>query len=300
MSVWDLMNYLLIASGNEAATTLAIYVAGDIPTFVDMMNKKAAELGMTSTHYVDPHGLSSVPQLITANDMLKLCRYAMKNDTFRKIVSTREGRIPASNKRSEAFCFRNSNSVLDPLGNRFYDTGFSDDIIGIKTGYIPDSGMNLSCAMRHGELRFYSVVMKGKGMFLEGEPCYTHCLDTATLMRYARTFARFGYGEGELVEQAKSGLKCLDVAADRDVYILYQDNKQPDYTVTYVSDIASAKKGDTVGTITLRDEFGNVRTAELIAAKDAAVRAWVIYAAAGLIIAIAAVCIALRKRSRAK
>ena len=130
--------------------------------------------------------------------------------------------------------------------------------------------------------------------------CYTHCLDTATLMRYARTFARFGYGEGELVEQAKSGLKCLDVAADRDVYILYQDNKQPDYTVTYVSDIASAKKGDTVGTITLRDEFGNVRTAELIAAKDAAVRAWVIYAAAGLIIAIAAVCIALGKRSRAK
>lgn len=300
VSVWDLMNYLLIASGNEAATTLAIYVAGDIPTFVDMMNKKAAELGMTSTHYVDPHGLSSVPQLITANDMLKLCRYAMKNDTFRKIVSTREGSIPASNKRSEAFCFRNSNSVLDPLGNRFYDTGFSDDIIGIKTGYIPDSGMNLSCAMRHGELRFYSVVMKGKGMFLEGEPCYTHCLDTATLMRYARTFARFGYGEGELVEQAKSGLKCLDVAADRDVYILYQDNKQPDYTVTYVSDIASAKKGDTVGTITLRDEFGNVRTAELIAAKDAAVRAWVIYAAAGLIIAIAAVCIALGKRSRAK
>ena len=61
-----------------------------------------------------------------------------------------------------------------------------------------------------------------------------------------------------------------------------------------------SKKGDTVGTITLRDEFGNVRTAELIAAKDAAVQAWVIYAAAGLIIAIAAVCIALRKRSRAK
>lgn len=153
----------LIASGNEAATTLAIYVAGDIPTFVDMMNKKAAELGMTSTHYVDPHGLSSIPQLITANDMLKLCRYAMKNDTFRKIVSTREGRIPASNKRSEAFCFRNSNSVLDPLGNRFYDTGFSDDIIGIKTGYIPDSGMNLSCAMQHGGAALLQRCYEGQG-----------------------------------------------------------------------------------------------------------------------------------------
>lgn len=81
-------------------------------------------------------------------------------------------------------------------------------------------------------------------------------------MRYARTFARFGYGEGELVEQAKSGLKCLDVVPDRDVYILYQDNKQPDYTVTYTADISAAKAGDVVGTITLRDEFGNVRTAE--------------------------------------
>lgn len=78
-------------------------------------------------------------------------------------------------------------------------------------------------------------------------------------------------------------------------------NKQPDYTVTYTADIAAAKKGDTVGTITLRDEFGNVRTAELIAAKDAAVQAWIIYAAAGLIAIIAAVCIiAAQKRSRAK
>jgi len=205
VSVWDLMNYLLIASGNEAATTLAIYVAGDIPTFVDMMNKKAAELGMTSTHYVDPHGLSSIPQLITANDMLKLCRYAMKNDTFRKIVSTREGRIPASNKRSEAFCFRNSNSVLDPLGNRFYDTGFSDDIIGIKTGYIPDSGMNLSCAMQHGELRFYSVVMKG----LKGSRATRIALTRLRLCAMRARLRASATAKGNWLSRLKAGLNAL-------------------------------------------------------------------------------------------
>lgn len=299
VSVWDLMNYLLIASGNEAATTLAIYVAGDIPTFVEMMNKKAEELGMKDTHYCDPHGLNSLPQVITANDMLTLCRYAMQNETFAKIVSTREGRLPVSNKRSEPLYFRNDNSVLDPLGDEFYDTGFSDDILGIKTGYINDSGMNLSCAMQHDELKFYSVVMKGKGMFLEGRPCYSHCLDTATLMRYARTFKRFGFDAGEIAAKAPCGLYALPVTVDKAVHILYQDNKQPKQEISYTADISSANVGDVVGTITLYDEFGNARTAELIAAGEPELQIWIIYAAAGVIIAaIAAAAIILAKKRR--
>ncbi|MBQ6692067.1 MAG: D-alanyl-D-alanine carboxypeptidase, partial [Clostridia bacterium] len=51
LKVYDLMEYLLVASGNEAATTLAMYVTGNIPAFVKKMNEKAVELGMMNTHY---------------------------------------------------------------------------------------------------------------------------------------------------------------------------------------------------------------------------------------------------------
>ena len=98
ISVWDLMNYLLIPSGNEAATTLAYYVSGSVEDFVDKMNEKAKELGMLNTYYADPHGLSSNSR-ITARDMLNLSQYAMQNPLFRQIVSTKSGAVPISNKR---------------------------------------------------------------------------------------------------------------------------------------------------------------------------------------------------------
>lgn len=84
ITVRDLMDYLLIPSGNEAGTTLAAYVAGDIDTFIKMMNEKAAELGMSKTFYADPHGLSPY-NTISCEDMLTLCLEAMKKPLFREL-----------------------------------------------------------------------------------------------------------------------------------------------------------------------------------------------------------------------
>ena len=137
VAVRDLMNYLLIASGNEAGTMLAIYVAGDIPVFIDGMNEKAWELSMTSSHFADPHGFSEW-NLVTCQDMLIFCREAMKKPTFREIVRATSGAMPISNMRNKPLRYTTSNSVLQPNYVSEYDGGFSQDILGIKTGWIGD------------------------------------------------------------------------------------------------------------------------------------------------------------------
>ncbi|MDR0888340.1 MAG: serine hydrolase, partial [Coriobacteriales bacterium] len=88
ISFHDLLYGMLLPSGNDAAVAIAQNIATTESRFVDMMNSKASDLGMTSTHYADATGLSDTNHYTTVNDYLKLARYAMQNSTFRQIVST--------------------------------------------------------------------------------------------------------------------------------------------------------------------------------------------------------------------
>ncbi|MBR5991223.1 MAG: D-alanyl-D-alanine carboxypeptidase, partial [Clostridia bacterium] len=99
LTVRELLNLLLVRSANETALILAEYVAGDIPTFVQMMNDFAESLGCKDTHYVNPHGLDAEGHYSTAEDLAIIIKYALQNDTFREIVGTAEYTMPATNKR---------------------------------------------------------------------------------------------------------------------------------------------------------------------------------------------------------
>ena len=83
ISVKDLLYCLLVSSANEAANILAMTVCGDIPTFVDRMNQRAQELGMTGTHFANPHGLHNPDHYSTAWDIYKMTKQAMTHATFR-------------------------------------------------------------------------------------------------------------------------------------------------------------------------------------------------------------------------
>lgn len=267
----DLMHYLLIVSGNEAATTLAEYVAGDIDTFVGMMNERAQALGMTSTVFYDPHGLSDDART-TCSDMIKLCRFAMNNyPKLVEITSTRSGEMPVSNKRNQPLTYRNTNRVLRPDGNPHYETGFEDDIIGIKTGSTTVAGVNLSCCMVHDDLKFYSVAMHGKKAVDENGVEYAgHHADTASLMRWARSFKKLGVAKGDVVATlATSGSKLQNVSAKaaKSVWILAQEDVEP--TIELYDLGVSVSAGDVVGKLTYSDEFGNVRSTDLVAADGA-------------------------------
>lgn len=79
----------MLCSGNDAAVALAETVAGSIPEFSDMMNNKAKELGLENTHFESPHGLDSDNHYTTAYDLSLLTNYALNNETFLKIVGTK-------------------------------------------------------------------------------------------------------------------------------------------------------------------------------------------------------------------
>ena len=99
LTMQDLLFGTLIRSGNDGAVAIAEAVAGNESTFVALMNQTAHDLGMNSTHFMNPHGLHDDNHYTTARDLATLARYAMQNDTFRTIAKTTEYKMAATNKQ---------------------------------------------------------------------------------------------------------------------------------------------------------------------------------------------------------
>ncbi len=131
----DLVYGMLLVSGNDAAAATAVFLGSSIEGFADMMNDKAKELGMDGTNFVTPHGTQNDNHYSTAADMAKLAKYCMQNETFRKIVNTKEYTVPATNKYNQPRKFINTNKLLS---NDPDDAQYNyDGTIGIKTGLTP-------------------------------------------------------------------------------------------------------------------------------------------------------------------
>ena len=111
MRIIDLIYCIMLVSGNDVASALAIYLAGSQEQFASLMNQKAAEIGMKDTHFSNANGLHDETHYSTAYDMALLGRYAMQNEAFRKIVSTPTFEVPATNK-SGVRKLENSNRLL--------------------------------------------------------------------------------------------------------------------------------------------------------------------------------------------
>lgn len=134
LSAETLLYGMMLHSGNDAAAALAIHTAGSIPAFVDIMNRKAAALGLENTHFSNPHGLDDEDHYSTALDLAKLTAYAMDNTLFRNVVSTKT--ISCGDRT-----FVNHNKLLWNY----------EGAVGVKTGYTRKAGRILvSCAERDG------------------------------------------------------------------------------------------------------------------------------------------------------
>ena len=134
MSINDLLYGMLLNSGNDAANVIAEAVSGNIPDFVNKMNEKAKELGCTGTHFANAHGYHNNNHYTTASDMMKIFRYALKNDTFKKICETKTYVINETNKTNEKRYLQNTDKLLfttseSPKG-LYYEYA-----LGGKTGY---------------------------------------------------------------------------------------------------------------------------------------------------------------------
>lgn len=137
----NLLYAVMLRSGNDAATAVAEYCGdGSEQKFVDMMNAKVKELGLTGTHFANPHGLDAKGHYSTAHDMAILSAYALRNPTFAQIVKTEVIKIPQPGEAWDRKMY-NKNKMLDRY----------DGADGVKTGYTKAAGRCLvSSATRDG------------------------------------------------------------------------------------------------------------------------------------------------------
>lgn len=136
----------MLKSGNDAAVALAEYAGGSIENFALMMNKKAQELNLSGTHFVTPHGLDSDEHFTTALDLAYLADYALKNETFAKIVKTKTCTILINNQP------RTISNTNELLGN-------FEGIYGVKTGFTNGANRCLVTSCKRNDLDFICIVL---------------------------------------------------------------------------------------------------------------------------------------------
>jgi D-alanyl-D-alanine carboxypeptidase len=147
LTMRELLYGLMLRSANDAAAAIAYEVAGGVSGFADMMNEKAQKLGLTDTHFTNPHGLDDDEHYTTAGELAIIASEALKNPTFKEIVSTYKKTIsgPDGTKRLVV----NHNKLLNMY----------DGAIGVKTGFTKKSGRCLVGATERGGLTLISVTI---------------------------------------------------------------------------------------------------------------------------------------------
>lgn len=146
LSVRALVYSVLLQSANDASVALALKLGGDLKGFSEIMNQKARELGLSNTHFDNPHGLDSEEHYTSARDLALLTREALSNDTFRRIASTYK------------YSFSLGDSVRTVVNHNKMLKRY-DGAIGVKTGFTKRSGRCLVSAAEREGLSLIAVTL---------------------------------------------------------------------------------------------------------------------------------------------
>ncbi len=161
-SMRDLLYGMMLPSGNDAAIAIAEHIAGSTNAFADMMNEKATALGMTHSHFVTVHGKQNDNHYTTVRDMALLTAYALKNETFRQIVSTKTYVAQSGPRPLELL---NSNRMLvdTPPTETLPEpaTCLYDYASGVKTGDTTAAGKCLVAAAQRDGITMIAVLYGG-------------------------------------------------------------------------------------------------------------------------------------------
>ncbi len=154
ISVRHLLYGLMLRSGNDCAETLAVHCSGSISAFADLMNKTAEKIGATESNFVNPHGLHDDNHYTTAYDLALISCYALKNEEFAKIVSTKKITVPKSTQDYDRVLI-NKNKMLS----------LYDGANGIKTGYTKKAGRCLVSSAKRNGMQVVTVVLNYGAMW---------------------------------------------------------------------------------------------------------------------------------------
>ena len=279
ISFMDLMEYMLIASGNDAANAMAIHISGSISAFADLMNNRAQELGCTNTHFVNPHGLHDEEHYTSARDLLRIAKAAMQNPTIAEIVAKDEVVLPITNKHPQTTTKYTTNYLISRKSTREY---YYEGAIGIKTGTTTPAGLCLVAACVKGDYTYYTVVL-GAEKGENGER--NQFIETAKLFDYgAENFSQqvmLSSSEpiAEVPVRLSNEKDSIVVTPSENITAMLPNAfETSDLTMKYTveeSVAAPVQAGDVLGKLTVSYE-GKTWQLDLVASSDAA-RSTVLY-----------------------
>ncbi len=177
----DLVYLIMLGSSNEAAAVAAEYYGGGSNShFIQMMNDKAAALGMENTNYVNATGIHASNQYTTARDIYKLTRYTMENEAFSKVAATRLYEMPATNTYQKVRYILNNNQLRDSSTNYYYKYA-----TGVKTGYTEEAGRCLAASATKDRKSYICILMNSPVTDADGKDVRYEFTDAKNLFEWA-------------------------------------------------------------------------------------------------------------------
>lgn len=279
LTVRQLLYGLMLESGNDAALMLAITFGGSVEGFAELMNQKAAALGMTNTHFVNASGAYKSGQYSTARDMAVLTCYAMKNELFRTLVSTVNYTIEPNDVRSRSMEMTNSNKLIsDPADSDLY----YEYATGVKTGSTERGGKCLVASATKDGASVVAVLLgvtEGGSKLARMSQVYEDAIrimDLALSERYVSvTAAELGLPvsfEAEVEGGEQTAVSATAVFSEQTARlpdVLVEKLKADPSLITVSSDIcaltAPVSAGDICGSVEYTYQDQTLFTAELAA-----------------------------------
>lgn len=262
----DLVYMVLMASYGDCALLAAIHYGGSVENFVNMMNSRAAELGLTGTHYENPIGLHSEQNYTTARDTYKLTATALQNETFRQVCESARHTVKTSMSGDRVIS--TTNFLQDNTTNYYYQYAK-----GVKTGYTDEAGRCLVSTASYNGYRYLCAVF--------GCPANEkkHFTESKELYRWAFNNFEFKKVADNSNPVAEIG---VNLSLDTDFVSLYIEKSfisvlpkdADDSTISIVPHLKSesvdapVKKGDVLGTADIVYAEEVIGTVNLVSNED--------------------------------
>ena len=270
-SVRDLLYGLMLRSGNDAAVALAEHVGGSVKEFAELMNEKAAELGLTNTHFVTPHGLDDANHYTTALELAKLTDYAMDNEIFAKIVGTKLTTIYINNQPRQ---INNTNELL----------GVLNGVVGVKTGFTNNAGRCLVTETKRNNMDIITIV-------LGADTKKDRTKDSVNLIEYTFSKYKMYNLEEQIIEEfnkwkninekriliikGKTSNPKLALGAIEKATIPICDNDKIEYSINALTEVeAPVEQWNVMGTLTVKLNGKILENIDIVNVNEVQKRDW--------------------------
>lgn len=259
-TVKDLMEGMMLMSGNDCAVALAEHISGSVDEFANLMNKRAKELNCENANFVNPNGLYDKNHKASAKDMALIMRELIKHEDYKQIALTFSCKTSSTNKHPNGIDLANSNKLMWKNAQYSYK-----GIEAGKTGYTIDSNHSfVASANRNGQRLILALLFdKNKTYFEDSVNLFNYGFNNFELKKL--------YAKGDTISTYTSANLTIPLLAEKDFYyVKANDSNEVPNTVFQTDDLNTKSffQGDKVGTAAISDKDKQLGTINLLSGVD--------------------------------